>query len=46
MKKSLRMCSSCKKPFEAKDILNNLCEKCLATDVVKHWLRSDLEKEF
>ena len=41
MKKSLRSCSSCKKPFEAKDIRNNLCEKCLAVEVVKHWLKSD-----
>ena len=41
MKKSLRSCSSCKKPFGAKDIRNNLCEKCLAAEVVKHWLTSD-----
>ena len=41
MKKSLRSCCSCKKPFEAKDIRNNLCEKCLAAEVVKHWLTSD-----
>ena len=41
MEKSLRSCSSCKKSFEAKDISNNLCEKCLAVEVVKHWLKSD-----
>jgi hypothetical protein len=41
MKKSLRSCPSCKKPFEAKDISKNLCEKCLAVEVVKHWLKSD-----
>ena len=34
-------CSSCKKLFEAKNIRNNLCEKCLAVEVVKHWLKSD-----
>ena len=26
-----KTCSSCKKLFDAKDIRNNLCEKCLAT---------------
>ena len=36
-----KTCSSCKKPFDAKDISNNLCEKCLAVGVVKHWLKSD-----
>ena len=41
MEKSLKSCSSCKKPFNAKDIRNNLCEKCLAAEVVKHWLKSD-----
>jgi hypothetical protein len=41
MKKSIRSCSSCKKPFEAKGISNNLCEKCLAAEVVKQWLKSD-----
>jgi len=34
-------CSSCKTLFEAKDISNNLGEKCLAVEVVKHWLKSD-----
>jgi hypothetical protein len=29
------------KTFEAIDISNNLCEKCLAVEVVKHWLNSD-----
>ena len=38
-------CSSCKKTFDAKDIRNNLCEKYLAVEVVKHWLKNDLEKE-
>ena len=38
---SSRTCSSCKKRFDAKDIRNNLCEKCLAVKVVKHWLKSD-----
>ena len=32
-----KTCSSCKKLFDAKDIRNNLCEKCLAAEVVKHW---------
>ena len=41
MKKNLRSCSSCKKPFEAKDIRNKLCEECLAVEVVKHWLTGD-----
>ena len=41
MEKSLKSCSSCKKPFEAKDIRNSLCEKCLAAEVVKHWLKID-----
>ena len=36
-----RTCSSCKKLFDAKDIRNNLCEKCLAVEVVKHWLKID-----
>ncbi len=40
-----KTCSSCKKLFDAKGIRNNLCEKCLATEVVRHWLKSDLEKE-
>ena len=40
-----KTCSSCKKLFDAKDISNNLCEKCLAVEVVKHWLKNDLEKE-
>ena len=34
-------CCSWKELFEAKDIRNNLCEKCLAVEVVKHWLKSD-----
>ena len=34
-------CSSCKKLFDAKDISNNLFEKCLAVEVVKNWLKSD-----
>ena len=38
---SSRTCSSCKKLFDAKDIRNNLCEKCLAAEVVKHWLKID-----
>ena len=38
---SSRTCSSCKKRFGAKDIRNNLCEKCLAVEVVKHWLKID-----
>ena len=46
MKKSLISCFSCKKPFEAKDIRNDLCEKCLAVEVVKHWLTSDKVKGF
>ena len=41
MKKNLRSCSSCKKPFKGKDTQNNLCEKCLATEVVKYWLKGD-----
>ena len=41
MRKNLRSCFICKKPFEAKDISTNLCEKCLAAEVVKHWLKSD-----
>lgn len=41
-----KVCSYCKKLFDAKDIRNNLCEKCLATEVVQHWLKSDMEKEF
>jgi len=41
MEKNLKSCSSCKKPFNAKDIRNNLCEKCLAAEVVKQWLKSD-----
>tara|TARA_B100001540_G_scaffold135295_1_gene120179 strand:+ start:1351 stop:1506 length:156 start_codon:yes stop_codon:yes gene_type:complete len=36
-----KTCSSCKKLFDAKNIRNNLCEKCLAAEVVKHWLKSD-----
>jgi len=40
-----KTCSSCKKLFDAKGIRNNLCEKCLATEVVRHWLKSDLEEE-
>jgi hypothetical protein len=40
-KKNLRSCSACKKPFQAKDIRNNLCESCLAVEVVKYWLTSD-----
>ena len=40
-KKNLRSCSACKKPFQAKDIRNNLCERCLAVEVVKYWLTSD-----
>ena len=40
-----KTCSSCKKLFDAKDIRNNLCAKCLATEVVRHWLKSDLERE-
>tara|TARA_B100002052_G_scaffold171191_1_gene155847 strand:- start:462 stop:653 length:192 start_codon:yes stop_codon:yes gene_type:complete len=36
-----KTCSSCKKLFDAKNIRNNLCEKCLAVEVVKHWLKSD-----
>ena len=39
-----KTCSSCKKLFDAKDIRNNLCEKCLAVEVVKHWLKSDVKK--
>ena len=42
---AVKTCSSCKKLFDAKNIRNNLCEKCLATEVVRHWLKSDLEKE-
>ena len=34
-------CSSCKKPLDAKDIRNNLCEMCVAAEVVKQWLRSE-----
>ena len=41
MRKNLRSYFICKKPFEAKDISTNLCEKCLAAEVVKHWLKSD-----
>tara|TARA_B100001248_G_C27170881_1_gene357860 strand:+ start:260 stop:397 length:138 start_codon:yes stop_codon:yes gene_type:complete len=41
-----KTCSSCKKLFDAKDINNKLCEKCLAVEVVKLWLKSDLKKEF
>ena len=37
-------CSSCKKLFDAKEIRNNLCDKCLAVEVVKHWLKSDVKK--
>ena len=44
MPKSLRSCSSCKKPFEAKDVRNKLCGKCLAVEVVKHWLKNDKVK--
>ena len=33
------------KTFEAIDISNNLCEKCLAVEVVKHWLNSDEVKQ-
>ena len=40
-----KTCSYCKKLFDAKDIRNSLCEKCLATEVVRHWIKSDLEKE-
>ena len=40
-KKNLRSCSACKKPFQAKDIRNNLCERCLAVEVVKYWLTGD-----
>ena len=29
------------KKTNSKDISNNLCEKCLAVEVVKHWLKSD-----
>ena len=36
-----KTCSSCKKLFDAKDIRNKLCEKCLAAEVVKLWLKSD-----
>lgn len=36
-----RTCSYCKKLFDAKDIRNNLCEKCLAAELVKHWLKID-----
>ncbi len=39
-------CSSFKKLFAAKGIRNKLSEKCLAVEVEKHWLKSDLEKEF
>tara|TARA_A100001234_G_scaffold216437_1_gene222430 strand:+ start:2940 stop:3077 length:138 start_codon:yes stop_codon:yes gene_type:complete len=39
-------CSSFKKLFAAKGIRNKLSEKCLAVEVEKHWLESDLEKEF
>ena len=39
-----KTCSSCKKLFDAKDIRNNLCEKCLATEVVRHWLKRDFGK--
>ena len=46
MKKIPRSCSSCKKPIEAKNISNNLCEKCLAAEVVKHWLKNDKIKGF
>ena len=42
--KSTNTCSFCKKTFEAKDISNNLCEKCLALEVVKHWLKNDKVK--
>ena len=38
---SSRTCSSCKKLFDAKDIRNNLCEKCLAAELIKHWLKID-----
>ena len=41
-----KTCSSCKKLFDAKDIRNKLCEKCLAMEVVRHWLKSDMEKEY
>ena len=44
MKKNLRFCSSYKEPFDDKDIRNNLCEKCLAVEVVKNWLQSDEAK--
>ena len=44
MKQGLRSCSTCKKHFKAKDIRNNLCEKCLAVEVVKHWLKSNKVK--
>lgn len=36
-----RTCSYCKKLFNTKDIRNNLCEKCLAAELVKHWLKID-----
>ena len=42
--KNLRSCSSCKKPFNDKDIRINLCEKCLAVEVVKNWLQIDEAK--
>ena len=38
---AVKTCSSCKKLFDAKDIRNNLCEKCLAVEVVNRWLKSD-----
>jgi len=44
MKKNVKSCSYCKKPSEAKDFRNNVCDSCLAVEVVKHWLKNDKVK--
>ena len=37
----INKCFKYKKPFDAKDFRNNLCEKFFVAKVLKHWLKSE-----
>ena len=41
MTPTLKPCSSCEKRYEAKLLRDGVCEKCLATLVIRQWLNTD-----
>ena len=41
MTPTLNPCSSCEKHYEAKLLRDGVCDKCLATLVIRQWLNTD-----